>query len=160
MTRNESEISRMEEFPTKPTGGCHCGAVRYEATGAPLYVPYCHCETCRKTTGAPVVLFVMFKEDQVQFTKGVRKVYRSSPSVKRTFCGDCGTPLSYEGGWGGSEIIEIYISTLDAPEQFKPDRHVFHGEHIDWFDVADQLPRYIGSSTGAQPYQIGPNFES
>jgi hypothetical protein len=95
----------MNDDPQKVTGGCHCGAIRYEATGEPLYVPYCHCASCRGTTGAPVVMFVNFEEKAVQFTKGERKVYHSSPGVNRTFCGDCGTPLSYEGEWGGNTII-------------------------------------------------------
>jgi len=120
----------MNDNPRKVAGGCHCGAVRYEATGTPLYIPYCHCETCRKTTGAPVVAFIMFGEENVLFTKGERKIYRSSPTVKRTFCSDCGTPLSYEGDWGGNTIIEFYVSTLDDPEGFVPDRHVFYGERI------------------------------
>ena len=147
----------MERNPEKVTGGCHCGAMRYEATGAPLYVPYCHCETCRKTTGAPVVMFIMFKREQVRFTQGERRIYRSSPEVERTFCPDCGTPLSYEGDWGEDTTIEFYVSTLDDPERFVPDRHVFYGDRISWFDVADQLPRYNGSSTGAQPNSHGPS---
>ena len=138
------------------TGGCHCGAVRYEATGSPVYVPYCHCETCRKTTGAPVVMFVMFEKEQVHFTRGERKIYASSPGVGRGFCPNCGTPLTYEGDWGGKKIVEVHISTLDDPESFAPDRHGFYGERIAGFDVADQLPRYNASSVGAKPIRFGP----
>lgn len=139
----------------KVTGGCHCGAIRYEATGDPLYVPYCHCASCRKTTGAPVVVFINFEATKIRFTKGDRKVYWSSANVMRTFCGDCGTPISYEGDWGGKAIVEVYVSTLDDPGAFVPDRHVFYGERIKWFDVADQLPRYNGSSTGTGPDSHG-----
>lgn len=141
------------------TGGCHCGAIRYEAFGKPVYVLYCHCESCRKTTGAPVVMFVMFMKDQVRFTKGERRIYESSPGVHRTFCSNCGTPLTWEGVWGGKTIIEVYVSTLDHPDVFAPDRHVFHGERISWFDVADRLPRYSGSSTDAEPDSFGPAVE-
>ncbi|MCP4327569.1 MAG: GFA family protein [Alphaproteobacteria bacterium] len=150
----------MDENSGPATGGCHCGAVRYEATGAPLYVPYCHCGTCRGTTGAPVVLFVMYRQEQVRFTRGERKVYRSSPEVQRTFCAECGTPLSYEGDWGGNAIIEFYVGTLDDPETFTPDRHTFYGERLGWFDVADGLPRYNGSSAGSRPDSHGPAIES
>ena len=146
----------MDDVIRKVTGGCHCGAVRYEAKGDPLYVPYCHCASCRKTTGAPVVMFVNFDAKAIKFIVGERKTYLSSPNVKRTFCADCGTPLSYEGDWGGNAIIEVYVGTLDDPEAFAPDRHVFYGERIKWFDVDDQLPRYNGSSAGAQPDGYGP----
>ena len=149
----------MEDQTDRVTGGCHCGAVRYEAVGAPVYVPYCHCETCRKTTGGPMALFVMFEKEQVRFTKGERKKYASSPGVRRAFCPNCGTSLTYEGEWGGKTIIEFLIGTLDDPEPFMPDRHAFYGERIGWFDVADKLPRFDGSSSGAQPDSYGPVAE-
>lgn len=140
----------------KVSGGCHCGAVRYEARGEPVYVPYCHCESCRKITGAPVVMFVMFEKSQVRFTRGERKKYASSPAVRRSFCPDCGTPLTYEGDWGGKTIVEVHVSTLDDPQKFQPDRHTFFAERLDRFDVADNLPRFNGSSTGARPDGYGP----
>ena len=145
----------MNDHDPVVTGGCHCGAVRYEARGAPLYVPYCHCRSCRRSTGAPVVAFVMFRAAQIRFTRGTRKVYASSPGVSRTFCETCGTPLSYEGDWGGRGIIEVYLGTLDDPEAIRPDRHVFFGERLGWFDVSDGLPRYDGSSTGVEPDRVG-----
>ncbi len=147
------------EHDTAASGGCHCGAVRYEVFGSPVYVPYCHCESCRKTSGAPVVMYVMFERTQVRFTKGNRKLYRSSATAERGFCRDCGTPLTWEGDWGGKSVIEVHISTLEDPERFPPDRHVFHSERLSWFDVADRLPRYSGTSVNAEPYSYRPTVE-
>ena len=149
----------MTQEPDKATGGCHCGAVRYEVTGSPVYVPYCHCESCRKTCGAPVAMYVMFERTQVRFTKGDRKLYRSSVVVERGFCRDCGTPLTWESDWGGKTVIEVHISTLDNPESFSPDRHVFYAERLSWFDVADRLPRYSGTSVKAKPVSYRPSVE-
>ena len=137
-------------------GGCHCGKVRYKATGKPVYVPYCHCESCRKTSGAPVVLYVMFEKMDIYFTQGQRKLYESSRGVQRSFCSSCGTPLTWEGVWGGKMVIEVHVSTLDDPERIRPDRHVFYEERLSWFDVCDQLPRFNGSSTNAKPDSFGP----
>ncbi len=78
-------------------GGCMCGAVRYKVSGEPFWIGHCHCASCRRHTGAPVVTFVALKEDQVAFTKGERRKYNSSPGVERAFCGQCGTPLTWEG---------------------------------------------------------------
>jgi hypothetical protein len=50
------------------TGGCRCGAVRFEASVEPNHVSYCHCSDCRKATGAPVTAFVGFAADQVSLT--------------------------------------------------------------------------------------------
>ena len=103
-----------------------CGSVRYEVSGEPFWVGHCHCKSCRHHTGAPVVTFVGFKKDQVTFTKGDRQIYNSSPGVGRAFCGQCGTPLTWEGK-----------SNLDYPNGFKPTNHVWYPYRIAWFDVAD-----------------------
>ena len=76
------------------TGGCFCGAIRYQAAGTPFWVGHCHCNSCRRQTGAPVVTFAGYRKDQVKFVSGDRKFYNSSEGVSRAFCGDCGTPLS------------------------------------------------------------------
>ena len=126
-------------------GGCMCGAVRYEAVGEPITVGHCHCHSCRGHTGAPVVTVVMFERDRVKFPKGDRKIYNSSPGVGRSFCDQCGTPLTWEAKSGTSEpyhpVITIHISTLDNPDEFVPVQHWYHAERIAWFEVADNLPR-------------------
>ena len=63
------------------TGGCACGAVRYEAIGKPIDVAYCHCSDCRGFTGAPVVAWVAFESQKVSFLKGTRKIFESSPGI-------------------------------------------------------------------------------
>ena len=127
----------------KATGGCMCGAVRFEATGAPLSTNYCHCTSCRKHTGAPVVTLVGYKIDQVKFTKGERKIYESSPGVGRAFCGQCGTPVTWEGDGGEfGPLVELLISTFDDPNAFAPQGHLRHADRLPWFDTTDNLPRY------------------
>jgi len=104
-------------FPENARGGCQRGAIRYEVSTKPDYVAYYHCNSCRKATGAPVVTYSVYPEKNVQFVKGHRKIYESSPGVVRTFCGDCGTPLSYESEWRGDIVIGFFVSTLDEPDQ-------------------------------------------
>ena len=138
------------------SGGCMCGAVRYEAVGEPTGVIYCHCESCRRHTGAPVSTLAGFRRDQVRFTRGERKLYSSSAGVERGFCANCGTTLTWEGD--GDELgplVEIHIGTLDDPNAFTPQCHVHHDEKLSWFDVADDLPRYHEWDEG-EPYRHGP----
>jgi len=146
----------MVEESVPATGGCVCGEVRYEAVGESLFVGHCHCHSCRRHTGAPVVTLVAFAADRVTFTKGDRKIYNSSPGVERGFCGQCGTSLTWEGEYRGLPLIGFHISTFDNPDAHVPTVHVRHGERIDWFDVADNLPRLRGGSDDKEPYHIGP----
>ncbi len=133
----------MSNGPDKATGGCMCGAVRYEASGAPASSMYCHCTSCRKHTGAPVVMLVGYKRDQVTFSGDARKIYQSSPGVGRGFCDQCGTPLTWEGDGGElGPLVEVTISTLDNPDDFPPQGHIHHAEKLSWFETSDTLPRY------------------
>jgi hypothetical protein len=94
-------------------GGCRCGAIRLRAYGrADAGIIYCHCRDCRKSSGAPVSPFAGYGSEQVETEQGMPKVYESSHGVRRSFCGDCGTPLSYE-----DERLpgEVYIMVWSAP---------------------------------------------
>lgn len=129
----------------KPTGGCMCGAVRYELDGTPTWNVYCHCRSCRKHTGAPVSVLITCVPEQVRWTAGERVFYESSPGRFRAFCRDCGTPLTWETEVKDNAWLGIHVSTLDHPEHFQPVEHVFHGHAIPWFDTADDLPRHDGT---------------
>ncbi len=139
----------MGEDSVVLAGGCMCGAVRYEARGEALGIGHCHCRSCRRHSGAPVVTYVGFNADRVRFSGRERSLYNSSPGVQRAFCGLCGTPLTWEGCTSASSgaIIEFHIGTLDHPDGFVPRDHTYYGERIAWFDVADNLPRYPGAVT-------------
>ncbi len=122
-------------------GSCLCGAVRYRIDAAPLWTGYCHCTSCRRSTGAPVTMFVGARADSVTFTKGERAMFASSPGVERGFCAACGTPLTYESDRFPGET-HFYISTLDDPQSLLPTFHVFYEERLHWLEIADDLPRH------------------
>lgn len=141
------------------TGGCMCKAVRYEVTGEPFLVSHCHCLSCRRHNGAPVVTLGGFKKAQVRFKGEERRIYESSPGVGRAFCGNCGTPLTWEGDSGIEElgdIIELHLSTFDDPELLVPTGHAFYPERISWFDTADTLPRFEGFVDDGPALRHGP----
>jgi hypothetical protein len=141
----------------KMTGGCMCGAVRYDVEGESFGVGHCHCHSCRKHNGGPVVTLAGYKADQVTFSGDERKIYESSPGVHRAFCGKCGTPLTWEGDGGElGPIVEFHISTFDHPERLVPTFHAFEPERIPWFDVADNLPRFEGFADTTTLVRRGP----
>lgn len=51
-------------------GGCLCGTIRYRAEGVPKWIAYCHCQSCRRATGAPVTAYAGFLRPQVSFVAG------------------------------------------------------------------------------------------
>ena len=156
MGRDRGGTILADESERRTAGGCMCGAVRFEAVGEPIDVTHCHCNSCRRHTGAPLVTLVSFEAGQVRFTKGERKIYNSSPGVGRAFCGDCGSPLTWESEPRGQSLIEFHIGTLDEPNALPPSIHVFHGERLTWFDTADPLPRYEANRHGKEPYRHAP----
>ena len=129
----------MNETPMKHAGGCMCGAIRYEVEGSPSFdATYCHCSQCRHHTGAPAIAGVGFPAEQVRWSGAQRATYDSTPGeVTRSFCPKCGTSLAWE-----ADFIAIFIGTLDDPDAFPPNQHVFHGDRVSWFETSDELPRY------------------
>lgn len=147
----------MPKSANKSTGGCMCGAVRYETTGDSSRVLHCHCQSCRNHTGAPMATLAVFKTDQVHFSGDDRKSYESTPGVARAFCANCGTSLSWETVFGDEgPLCAIHISTFDNPDALTPSAHSFYSERISWFDVADDLPRHKGFVAGSEPLRYGP----
>jgi len=125
--------------PTSAEGGCLCGAVRYRAAGQPRSATLCHCRTCRKATAAPIVAWVTFPVGGFSFVNGMPKEYRSSEKVIRTFCGSCGTPLTYAHA-DFPTGIDVTTCSLDEPESFAPADHTFASHRLEWLQVNDHLP--------------------
>ena len=136
----------MSEPPL--AGGCLCAAVRYRIETPPLWTGYCHCTSCRRSTGAPVTTFVGVRTASVTFTAAEPAHFSSSPGVQRGFCARCGTPLTYEGERFPGET-HFYVSTFDDPQQFRPMFHVYCEERLEWLEIADSLPRHATISARA-----------
>ena len=125
------------------TGGCMCGAVRYELLSDPFDCGWCHCRTCQLTSGAPAMVFASVPEGDLAWTAGaeqVRKV-KSSSFGHREFCGECGTPFTMKVDHQ-PETVDFSVATLDEPDLVPPGFHIFHGSGISWFETEDDLPRH------------------
>lgn len=122
------------------TGGCLCGAVRYEATVAPSGTHYCHCRMCQKNFGSAMGSYTSFPRDSFRFVKGEPKRYRSSKFAQRGFCALCGSPLTFEY-LPRPEKIGITIGSLDHPEALQPEAHWGIESALPWLHIADDLPR-------------------
>ena len=130
---------------TTTTGHCLCGDVTFQLEGDPLWVCHCHCVNCRRNTGSVVATYVGVRNDQVTYTAGQRRFYEPSLGVQRGFCGKCGTPMSYESEQYPGEL-HIHLCTLDEPEKYVAQAHVFYSQRVKWFEIADDMPRLSRTS--------------
>lgn len=78
------------------TGGCQCGAVRFRLEGKLGDASVCHCRMCQKASGNFYLPLVSVRGAKLIWTRGERTRFQSSNHVWRGFCGNCGTPLTYE----------------------------------------------------------------
>jgi hypothetical protein len=128
---------------TNATGGCACGAVRYALISPPFDAGWCHCRTCQLNSGAPAMAFASVPAGDYVVTAGAERVksFRSSHFGRRSFCGNCGTPLLVEVDHQ-PETVDFSIATLDDPDAVPPGFHIFYASRIAWFDPGDDLPRH------------------
>ncbi len=135
----------MNEKAEKLTGGCLCGAVRYEVTGPLQDASYCHCRMCQKASGAPVVAGTWVALENFSYSKGEPVAYQSSPKAIRFFCGTCGSQLTARTAEAPVQM-EINLATLDNPEVIKPEYHIWTSSQLSWLEIVDDLPRHNESS--------------
>jgi hypothetical protein len=122
-------------------GGCLCGAVRYRADGEANGITHCHCRTCRRASGAAFVTWVGFDSEKFTFIEGTPASYASSANVVRTFCGECGTALTYQRQDLPSSI-DITVGSMDDPEAVRPQNHTWTESQLSWISLGDGLPKY------------------
>lgn len=123
------------------SGGCHCGAVRYEAHGEPFNSTLCHCTDCRRVSGAPAVAWFSVLSRDLRWTAGEPVFYESSSGIRRGFCPACGGTLSFQDARWQDEI-DIATCSLDDPEKVPPSDHTFVRSRLGWMKLHDGLPEY------------------
>lgn len=126
------------------TGGCLCGAVRYEAGGEPLFAGHCYCRDCQRVTGAGHSSFMGFGASAVKIA-GETAAYAvvgdsGLPSVRR-FCVVCGSQIFGEGE-ATPGILTIYAGSLDDPSQFRPQVAIYVRNRAAWDRPRDEVPEF------------------
>lgn len=121
-------------------GSCLCGKIRYKIHAHPLGTSYCHCEDCRKASGAPVVVWTFFPIGTITFDGEAPKLLRFA-SRERTFCPDCGSPITFFDP-GIPEFFEVTTATLDSAAELAPQDHSWTADRLPWFKTQDHLPEF------------------
>lgn len=124
----------MSERAKPITGGCLCGAVRFEASGAPQWCGFCACGDCRKASGSGFVPFMGFAANAFRVSGPVKQFrspsFRGTESV-RNFCSACGG-LVFGGDVGTDDSHTVYAGALDDPAAFTPTMAIFVRDKPDW----------------------------
>ncbi len=129
------------EAPTA-TGGCECGAVRYEVHGPLRSVVNCHCGQCRRIHGHFAAYSAAMRGDLAMIESRGLKWYRSSDGARRGFCAECGASLFWDAD--GRDYIAIAAGTLTPPTGLVTSGHIFVADKGDYYEITDGLPRWPG----------------
>ena len=125
------------------TGGCLCGAVRFEARAEPYRVGICHCLDCRKHSGSVFGAFAIFPAEAVTIS-GDAAAYRG-----RYFCPSCGSSIF---GRSGDEV-EVCLGSLDSPNQLRPTYESWMRRREDWLPDFELARRYEGDRKGTGRFE-------
>ena len=122
------------------TGGCLCGAVRYDIDGPLRKVVYCHCEQCRRTSGHYVAATAVDMSHLHMTEDSGLAWYRSSDVAKRGFCKVCGSGLFWEPSH--REYMAVWAGTIDAPTGLSGREHIYVDDASDYYEITDGLPQF------------------
>ncbi|MEM7269703.1 MAG: GFA family protein [Pseudomonadota bacterium] len=106
------------------SGGCQCGAIRYEALGPPGDVYVCHCEECRRQSSSAFGISVIYDEAAVRILKGETRTWRrpaAEGDMTCHFCGDCGARLFHFAGG----TVSVKGGSLDEPPDLAGCKHIW-----------------------------------
>ena len=126
------------------SGGCLCGALRYEARGEALYAGHCYCADCRKASGSGFVPYLGFAREAIRFTGASRafavRAANGNEAV-RNFCPVCGS-LVFGGPRDSAATFTLYAGPLDDPSQFAPTAAIFTSGRPAWAVLPAHLKAY------------------
>jgi hypothetical protein len=126
----------------KRTGGCQCGAVRYELTGEPLPLVVCHCRECQKQTASAFGMSLPVAKQDLRIVAGALKEWRrladSGCEVACWFCPDCGSRI-YHSFLLGPRYWHLKPGTLDDTSWLDPVAEVWAQSAQPWLDFSDRL---------------------
>jgi len=122
------------------SGKCFCGQSQYRCNSSMTYTALCHCEDCRRAASSDYVSWFGLPKSEIQWS-GPRKFFKSSENVTRSFCENCGSPLTFETTLIPG-LTHLYASTLDHQDIYLPTAHLHWSEKAPWVSLSDNLPKH------------------
>ncbi len=129
-------------------GGCDCGAVRYRMTGRPMVVHCCHCRWCQRESGSAFALNAMIEADRVVVLQGTPEIVdtpsQSGGGQKFARCPTCRIALWSNYAGAGDRIRFVRVGSLDDPDRFPPDIHIYTASKQPWVVLPAGVPAVDG----------------
>lgn len=126
------------------TGGCNCGALRYEAAAEPLMAGHCQCRDCQRESGTGHASQIAFPRAAVKLEGKATHWDKSADSgniVTRAFCPTCGSPV-YSLNTGMPDFFFVRAASLDDPARYAPQMVVYASSAFAWDHLDPSLPRF------------------
>ena len=126
------------------TGQCLCGAIKYELLNPPAMTGVCHCKNCQRQAGSAFSTLAGVAKSDFSLTSGKMKVYEdgntdSGNTVKRFFCGDCGSPI-YSAVPDSPDMVFLKTGTMNDTTGFTPQFNVWCSTKQNWVDLPQGVP--------------------
>ena len=134
----------MTEIALPLTGGCGCGAVRFEVTEPLRFASYCHCTRCQRRTGAGASANARVEPGSFQVVQGEDRMRAWTPEggAEKWFCGDCGSAL-FSRDPDDATKVGVRLGAFDEDPGIRPTVHQFVAYAAAWEPIPDDgLPRY------------------
>ena len=127
------------------TGGCQCGAVRYESAVEPLVLYVCHCSECRKQSASAFGMSLLVPRSGFRITKGSPSFWTrladSGRHVRCAFCPDCGSRLWHERE-GIADTITIKAGSLDEPVDMAEAIHIWTSRKLPGMQIQGEAAQF------------------
>jgi hypothetical protein len=127
------------------SGGCACGAIRYESTAEPVLMLHCHCRDCQRASGGPFSSYVIVPAEAFKLLQGALRFYDSSSQAggktHRGFCAECGSPIQVMTD-SQPQIVAIRTASLDDPSWFTLQMDVWTSDAHPWDQMNPDLPKF------------------
>lgn len=117
-------------------GNCFCKNIQFTIDNGDYRVVNCHCNMCRKCSGAPFVTWIVVPKNVFHYTQGSPRGLQSSEVGFREFCPDCGTPLTFASS-ERPNYVDVTTGCLNAPENFAPNAAVHEESKLGWLGATE-----------------------
>jgi len=146
-------------MPTPFSGGCACGAIRYECSAAPLLPMNCHCRDCQRASGSAYAALLHVPVAAFTLTQGTLKYHRrtgeSGNTLDRGFCPECGSPVVIQGQRLSSlGLLSLWAASLEDPSWFRPAMDLFVLSAQPWDFMNPALRKFERTPTDEQAREL------